>query len=33
MGVPVAISPDAHSIRGLADIQYGVMTGKGWLEQ
>ena len=33
MGVPVAISPDAHSIRGLADIQYGVMTArKGWLE-
>ena len=32
-GVPVAISPDAHSIRGLADIQYGVMTArKGWLE-
>ena len=33
MGVPVAISPDAHSTRGLADIQYGVMTArKGWLE-
>lgn len=33
-GVPVAISPDAHSTRGLADIQYGVMTArKGWLEE
>jgi len=30
----VAISPDAHSTRGLADIQYGVMTArKGWLEE
>ena len=34
MGVPVAISPDAHSMRGLTDVQYGVMTArKGWLEQ
>ena len=33
MGVPVAISPDAHSMRGLTDVQYGVMTArKGWLE-
>ena len=34
MGVPVAISPDAHSMRGLTDVQYGVMTArKGWLER
>ena len=33
LGVPVAINPDAHSIRGLSDIAYGVMTArKGWLE-
>jgi len=32
-GVPVIINPDAHSIRGLADISYGVMAArKGWLE-
>lgn len=32
-GVPVIINPDAHSIRGLADISFGVMTArKGWLE-
>ena len=28
LGVPVAINPDAHSIRGLSDIAYGVMTAK-----
>ena len=33
LGVPVAINPDAHSIRGLSDIAYGVMTArKGWIE-
>jgi DNA polymerase (family 10) len=33
LGVPVIINPDAHSLRGLADISYGVMTArKGWLE-
>ena len=27
------INPDAHSVRGLADISYGVMAArKGWLE-
>ena len=31
--VPVIINPDAHSVRGLADVAYGVMAGrKGWLE-
>ena len=34
LGVPVAINPDAHSIRGLSDITYGLMTArKGWLEE
>jgi len=34
LGVPVVINPDAHSIRGLSDIAYGLMTArKGWLEQ
>ena len=34
LGVPVIINPDAHSIRGLSDITYGLMTArKGWLEQ
>lgn len=33
LGVPVAINPDAHSIKGLGDIDYGVMVArKGWLE-
>ena len=33
LGVPVIINPDAHSIRGLADISYGVMAArKGWIE-
>ena len=33
LGVPVAINPDAHSIRGLSDVAYGVMTArKGWIE-
>ena len=33
LGVPIAINPDAHSIRGLSDIAYGVMTArKGWIE-
>ena len=31
--VPVVINPDAHSIKGLGDIDYGVMVArKGWLE-
>jgi len=30
----VVINPDAHSIRGLSDIAYGLMTArKGWLEE
>ena len=34
LGVPVVINPDAHSIRGLSDIAYGLMTArKGWLEE
>ena len=33
LGVPVVINPDAHSVKGLGDIDYGVMIGrKGWLE-
>jgi len=33
LGVPLIIYPDAHSIRGLADISYGVMAArKGWIE-
>ena len=33
LGVPVVINPDAHSIKGLGDIDYGVMIArKGWLE-
>ncbi len=33
LGVPVVINPDAHSIQGLGDIDYGVMVArKGWLE-
>ena len=32
--VPVVINPDAHSVQGLGDIDYGVMIArKGWLEQ
>ena len=34
LGVPVVINPYAHSIRGLSDITYGLMTArKGWLEE
>ena len=34
LGVPVVINPDAHSIQGLGDIDYGVMVArKGWLEK
>jgi len=34
LGVPVVINPDAHSIKGLGDIDYGVMVArKGWLEE
>ena len=33
LGVPVVINPDAHSVKGLGDIDYGVMVArKGWLE-
>ena len=33
LNVPVVINPDAHSIKGLGDIDYGVMVArKGWLE-
>jgi len=33
IGVPVVINPDAHSVKGLGDIDYGVMIArKGWLE-
>jgi DNA polymerase (family 10) len=32
LGVPIAISPDAHSIPDLAYVDYGVRVGrKGWL--
>lgn len=32
-GVPIFINPDAHSIIGLQDVQYGVgIARKGWLE-
>ena len=34
LSVPVVINPDAHSIQGLGDIDYGVMVArKGWLEE
>ena len=34
LDVPVVINPDAHSIQGLGDIDYGVMVArKGWLEK
>jgi len=32
-GIKVAVNPDAHSIEGIADIDYGIGTArKGWLE-
>ncbi len=32
LGVPVSINPDAHDLRGLGDIRYGVdVARKGWL--
>jgi DNA polymerase (family X) len=32
LGVPVSINPDAHSIEGVQDVQYGVgIARKGWL--
>jgi len=32
LGVPVSINPDAHDLRGLTDIRYGVdIARKGWL--
>ncbi|MBI3611543.1 MAG: DNA polymerase/3'-5' exonuclease PolX [Nitrospirae bacterium] len=32
MGVPVSINPDAHSVEGIGDVQYGVgIARKGWL--
>lgn len=34
LGVPVVINPDAHSVQGLGDVEYGVMVAKkGWLER
>ena len=31
-GVPVSINPDAHSVEGIGDVQYGVgIARKGWL--
>ena len=34
LGVPDVINPDAHSVKGLGDIDYGVMIArKGWLER
>ena len=32
LGVPLSINPDAHSIEGIADVQWGVgIARKGWL--
>jgi DNA polymerase (family 10) len=32
-GVMIAINPDAHSVDGLRDVEYGVgIARKGWLE-
>ncbi len=32
-GVPICINPDAHNVRGLRDITYGIgIARKGWLE-
>ncbi len=32
MNVPVSINPDAHSVEGIGDVQYGVgIARKGWL--
>ncbi len=34
MGISFIISPDAHSIEGLANVNYGVnIARKGWLEK
>jgi len=34
LGVPVSINPDAHDIRGLRDVYYGVeIARKGWLSR
>jgi DNA polymerase (family 10) len=31
-GVKVSINPDAHSVEGIGDVQYGVgIARKGWL--
>lgn len=33
MGIAVSINPDAHSLQGLEDIEYGIATARrGWLE-
>lgn len=33
-GVRISINPDAHTVKGLKDVQYGVGTArKGWLEK
>jgi DNA polymerase (family 10) len=32
MGIPVSINPDAHDIRGIENVRYGVaIARKGWL--
>ncbi len=32
-GVPICINPDAHNVRGLRDVTYGIgIARKGWLE-
>jgi DNA polymerase (family 10) len=33
-GVPIVINPDAHSIGGLDDLDYGIAVARrGWLEK
>jgi DNA polymerase (family 10) len=33
LGVLISLNPDAHSLEGLDDVAYGVITArKGWLE-
>lgn len=32
LGIPISINPDAHSVQGLQDVEFGVaMARKGWL--
>jgi len=34
LGVPVSINPDAHDVRGLRDVYYGIeIARKGWLSK